>query len=171
MGGSILEFFGIYTLKQKGGAILGVLVLLLVLVGAYYYFTMPKENAAALKPVPKKVSGSQLAALLEEYKISVFDSDNTTALYLPSAWDIGNDLDWATLNTACGMTQFDLRRFGNNWANLTVYVTDSADIENGKPILLHVITVNESIACAYKTTEGRPDDRYGLSQVLGTWAK
>jgi len=170
MGESILESFGIHTLKQKVKAVFGAILLLLIIVSAYYYYTMPKEQAA-LKPVAKKVSGSPLAVLLEEYRISIFDSGNTTALYLPSAWDIGNELDWATLNTACGMTQFDLRRFGNNWANLTVYLTDGVDIENGKPILLHVITVNGSIACAYKTTEGRPEEKYGLSQVLGAWAE
>lgn len=171
MGESIWESLGVYTLKKKVGITMGCVVLLLLLVLGYYYYTMPKQPEP-MKPVTKNVSGSPLGILLTDYAISIFEPGNTTGIYLPSAWNISNDLDWIMLNTACGKTDtFDLRKYENSWANLTVYRTDGTDIENGKPILLHVIIVNKSIACAYKTTEGRPEEMYGLSQVLGAWAK
>jgi len=170
MDESIWETFGIYTLRKKVEVIIGFTIFVLLLVSAYYYYAMPKQ-AEAPKPVAAKVSHGPLADLLADYDISIFGEGNTTPVYLPSALDISNDLDWATLNTACGMTQFDLRRFESSWANWTVYRTGDRDIENGKPILLHVIMVNDSIACAYKASEGRPDDRYGLSQIIGAWVK
>lgn len=167
MGESILEFLGIDTLKKKFGAVLGVIALVLLVASAYYYYTMPKDPAS-LPPAAKKVSGSPLAVLLEDYTISILDSGNATAMQIPSSILLETDLDWVTFNTACGRTGFDLRRFSGSQANSTAYLIDEIDYVEGKPVYLHVISVNSSIACAYKTIGDSADFKYGLSQVLGS---
>ena len=165
-------------LKKKIALVLGLLVLLFIIILGYYIYSEKKAEAPAPtenisventteQNIRVQITYDSLSQLLETYEITVINLTANDSISMPSRYEIDRTISLNVLNVACLRTGFDLRRFENTELKVSTYLTSERDAFK-KPVYLSVLSVNETIACAYKFVEDQPDSMYGLSQILET---